>query len=187
MKLVKIILATVMTSFLVLGIAQAADYKIDKKGQHAFITFKANHLGYSYIIGRFNDFDGEFSHDASNPGASKVNVTIQAASIDSNHAARDKHLRSSDFLDVGKYPEINFTSTGYKSGSDGDVLSGKLELHGVSRDIDINVRHIGEGKDPWGGYRSGFEGTITLKASDYGMPGWVGDVDVELIVEGIKQ
>ena len=128
MKTANIILTTVITSFLLLASAQAADYKIDKKGQHAFVTFKASHLGYSYIIGRFNDFDGDFSHDASNPGASKVNVTIQAASIDSNHAARDKHLRSDDFFNVDKFPEITFNSTGYKAGSNGDVLSGTLDF-----------------------------------------------------------
>ena len=179
---------TLFGAILAVGIAistqaMAADYIVDKKGQHAFITWKASHLGYSYNVGRFNDFDGTFSHDADNPAASKVNIVIQAASIDSNHAERDKHLRSADFFDVAKYPTITFDSTGF----DGKTLKGDLNLHGVTKNIAIDVQHIGEGKDPWGGYRSGFEGNIMIKAADFGMPDWVGDVEVELIIEGIRK
>ena len=166
--------------------AMAADYKIDIPGQHAFITFKASHLGYSFIVGGFNDFDGSFSHDASNPGASTAQVTIQAASIDTNHAERDKHLRSDDFLDVSNHPTITFESTGYSAGADGDKLTGNLTMHGVTKEIVIDVRHIGEGKDPWGGYRSGFIGNVMLNASDFGLPDWVGQLDIELNIEGIR-
>lgn len=184
MMKVKALLGSVMALGLSLShIAQAADYIIDKEGQHAFVSFKASHLGYSYIVGRFNDFDGQFSHDADNPGASSVNVTINTKSLDTNHAERDKHLRSSDFFDVEKYPTITFVSTNY----DGNVLKGDLTMHGATQNVAIDIEQIGEGKDPWGGYRSGFEGNITLKASDFGMPDWVGDVSVELIIEGIRQ
>ena len=167
--------------------AMAANYNIDIPGQHAFITFKASHLGYSYIIGRFNDFDGSFTHDKNNPGNSKIDVTIQAKSLDTNHAERDKHLRSEDFFNVSKYPTITFKSSAYEESGDGAKLTGDLTLHGVTREVVIDVVHVGEGKDPWGGYRSGFEGNLTLSAADYGMPDWVGNVDVNLIVEGIRQ
>ena len=166
--------------------AMAANYSIDIPGQHAFITFKASHLGYSFIVGGFNEFDGKFSHDPANPGASEVQVTIQAASIDTNHAERDKHLRSDDFLDVAKHPTITFESTGYQAGANGDKLKGNLTMHGVTREIEIDVRHIGEGKDPWGGYRSGFIGNVMLNAADFGLPEWVGQLDVELNIEGIR-
>ena len=153
MRATKYILGTALALGLALSTsAMAADYVIDKKGQHAFVIFKASHLGYSYIIGRFNDFDGKFSHDADNPAKSSVNVTINAKSVDSNHAERDKHLRSGDFLDVDKYPTITFNSTGF----DGSTLKGDLNLHGVTKNVAIDVKQIGEGKDPWGGYRSGF-------------------------------
>ena len=167
--------------------AIAADYVIDKAGQHAFITFKASHLGYSYIIGRFNDFEGSFSHDPDNPAGSKANVTIQAKSIDTNHAERDKHLRSDDFFDVAKYPVIEFTSTKYDGADKSGRLEGNLTMHGVTKAVTWDVNHIGEGDDPWGGYRSGFEAEVTLKAADFDMPNWVGDVEVEVIVEGIRQ
>ncbi|MEM7208069.1 MAG: YceI family protein [Pseudomonadota bacterium] len=175
--------AIIALSALVGAPAFATDYAIDKQGQHAFVTFKASHLGYSYIIGRFNDFDGDFKHDKDNPGNSSVNVVIQAKSIDTNHAERDKHLRSSDFFDVAKFPTITFNSTSFS----GDKLVGDLSMHGVTKSVTLDVKQIGEGKDPWGGYRSGFQGNVVLKAADYGMPGWVGDVDVELIVEGIRK
>ncbi len=165
----------------------AADYKIDAKGQHVAVIFKANHLGYSYNVGRFNTVDGRFSYDKAAPSASKVNVVIDAKSLDSNHAERDKHLRSDDFFNVAKYPTITFDSTSYTASSSGDVLKGNLTLHGVTKEVEIAVRHIGEGKDPWGGYRSGFEGEVIINAADYGMPKWVGDVEVDLIVEGIRQ
>ncbi|MEM7563641.1 MAG: YceI family protein [Pseudomonadota bacterium] len=166
--------------------SMAADYNIDIPGQHAFVTFKASHLGYSFIVGGFNKFSGKFSHDAKNPGDSKVSVSIDTNSIDSNHAERDKHLRSSDFLNVDKYPTITFESTSYTSGASGDTLTGNLTMHGVTKEIEIDVRHIGEGKDPWGGYRSGFVGNVKLKASDYGLPDWVGVLDIELNIEGTR-
>lgn len=83
--------------------ANAADYVIDTKGAHASINFKVNHLGYSYIKGRFNKFDGEFSYDPANIAASSVVVNVDTRSLDSNHAERDKHIRSADFIDASKY------------------------------------------------------------------------------------
>ncbi len=187
MKVKSMIGTVVAAAVLLFGQAHAANYVIDKKGQHAFVNFKVSHLGYSYIIGRFNDFDGKYSYDADNPEASKVSVTINAKSLDTNHAERDKHLRSDDFINVSKNPTITFDSTSYQRGTDGDKLMGNLSLNGVTREVAIDVRKIGEGKDPWGGYRSGFHGTVVLNATDWGLPNWVGDIEVELNIEGIRQ
>lgn len=175
--------ATLAISMLVSAQSMAADYVIDKKGQHAFVNFKASHLGYSYIIGRFNDFSGKFNHDPAKPGDSKVSVTIQAKSLDTNHAERDKHLRSADFFEVDKYPVIGFVSTSFENGK----LTGDLSMHGITKSVTLDVTHVGEGDDPWGGYRSGFEGEVNVKAADFGMPGWVGDVEVTLNIEGVRQ
>lgn len=169
------------------GQVMANTYKIDTKGQHAFVHFKVSHLGYSYIVGRFNDFTGEFRHDMQNPGASKVNVTIDARSIDTNHAERDKHLRSDDFFNVDSHPTITFESTGFEVASNGHKLTGNLTIQGITRPVTIDVTHVGEGKDPWGGYRSGFHGQTVVKASEFGMPDWVGDVEIELNIEGIRE
>jgi polyisoprenoid-binding protein YceI len=174
--------ATLAISLLASAQTMAADYEIDTKGQHASVFFKASHLGYSYVIGRFNDFSGKFSHDPAKPANSKASVTIQAKSLDTNHAERDKHLRSADFFEVDKYPVIAFESTSFKNGK----LMGNLSLRGVSKPVTLDVAHIGEGDDPWGGYRSGFEGEVSVKAADFGLPGWLGDVTVTLQVEGVR-
>ena len=187
MKLEKMLGLVLVVGMMLSAPLMAADYVIDKKGQHASVNFKASHLGFSYIIGRFNDFEGSFSHDASNPSTSKTSVTIVAKSLDTNHAERDKHLRSENFLDVAKFSTITFESTGYVVGSDGDKLMGDLTLHGVTNGVTIDVKQVGEGPDPWGGYRSGFEGSFMLKAGDFELPEWVGDVEVALNVEGVRQ
>lgn len=167
--------------------ALAARYVIDKQGQHAYIIFKASHLGYSYIIGHFEDFEGRFTHDADDPSNSKVAVTIRTDSLDSDHAERDKHLKGDKYLDAKRYPEITFASTGFEGTATEGKLKGDLNFHGITRSIVVDVSQIGEGKDPWGGYRSGFEGSVTLEAGDWGLPAWIGPVEVELIVEGIRQ
>lgn len=182
MKLIAIILLS-----LVANVATAATYQIDKEGQHAYVIFRASHLGYSYIIGHFEDFEGRFTYDPENVGASQAAITIQTASLDSDHAERDKHLRDEEYFDASGHPEITFVSTGYEGSAESGVLKGDLTLKGVTRSIEIAVEKIGEGKDPWGGYRAGFEGNVTLNAADYGLPGWIGDVAVELIIEGIRQ
>lgn len=174
------------------ALAPAADYVIDTEKAHAFIQFRIQHLGYSWLYGRFNNFEGTFSYDAQNPDANKVAVTIDTASIDSNHAERDKHLRSDDFLDVGKFPQARFVSTKYEDQGNGKAtLSGDLTLHGVTKPVVIAVERIGEGKDPWGGYRAGFFGTTTLKLADFGITRDLGpasqEVELMLSVEGIRQ
>ncbi len=170
----------------------AANYVIDTKNAHAFIQFKVSHLGYSWVLGRFNDFEGSFSYDEDNPAASKVKVTINPSSVSTNHAERDKHLRSEDFLKVDEFAKASFTSTGYEvTGENRARLKGELTLRGVTKPITIDVTHIGAGKDPWGGYRRGFEGTTTLALADFGIPMDLGpasrNVEVFLSVEGIRQ
>ena len=167
--------------------ADGAEYVFDKPGQHVFITFKASHLGYSYILGHFEDFNGSFVYDPQKPEDSSVHVTVDVRSLDTDHAERDKHLRGSGYFDVETYPSITFASSSYAGSSTSGVLTGNLNLRGVSKTIAIDVSKIGEGDDPWGGYRSGFEGSVILDAGDYGLPAWIGDVEVYLVVEGVRQ
>ncbi|CAN7414830.1 YceI family protein [Pseudomonas sp. LjRoot71] len=174
------------------GQAMAADYAIDKQGQHAFVNFKISHLGYSWLYGTFKDFDGSFSFDAAKPQDSKVNVTLNTTSVDTNHAERDKHIRSGDFLNVSKHPTATFTSTSVKSTGEGTAdITGDLTLNGVTKPVVIAAKFIGEGKDPWGGYRAGFEGSTKLKLKDFDIQKDLGPAsqDVELIisVEGVRQ
>ncbi len=171
--------------------AHAADYVIDTKNAHAFIQFKISHLGFSFIYGRFNHFEGTFSYDDENASASKVRVTVDVASVDTNNAERDKHLRSEKFFGVKKYPEAEFVSSSYKAtGDKRGILKGRFTLHGVTRPIEIQVTELGAGKDSWGGFRRGFEGSLTLTLKDYNIktPGPAASkATLFLSIEGIRQ
>ena len=172
--------------------AHAADYVIDTQGGHASINFEIPHLGYSMLLGRFNNFEGTFSYDAENVNASKIQVTIDTTSLDSNHAERDKHLKGSDFIDAGKFGTAQFVSTGITDKGNGKLeVKGDLTLHGVTKNITIDAKKIGEGDDPWGGYRAGFSGSTTLRLKDFGIPERLGPASTEVVmdlhVEGIRQ
>ena len=169
--------------------AMATEYKLDPT--HSFINFKVSHLGYSWLLGRFNKLSGELSFDPANPEASKISVLIDTTSLDSNHSERNIHLKGEEYLDVKTYPEAKFVSTSYRGGEQGGTLSGKLTLHGVTQDIEFDIKKVGEGDDPWGGYRAGFEGTITIKRTDFGMESNLGplanDVYLDLFIEGVRR
>jgi len=172
--------------------ASAADYVIDTKGQHAAINFRVKHLGFSWLTGRFDKFSGTFSYDPAKPEASKLKVEIDTASVSSNHGERDKHLRSADFLEVDKFPTATFESTSVKPTGDGKAqITGKLTLHGVTKEVVLDAEHVGGGADPWGGQRDGFHGTTKLLLSDFAIKKDLGPAskEVELIldVEGVKQ
>ncbi len=171
--------------------AVAADYEIDTKGAHASINFRIPHLGYSWLIGRFDGFSGQFSYDDKNPSAAKVSVEIDAASINSNHAERDKHLRGPDFLDTATYPKATFVSTSVTpKGERQAEIKGNLTLRGVTKPITILAEVVGGGQDPWGGYRQGFKGTAQLVLADFGIVKELGpaskSVELDLHVEGIR-
>nr|WP_318382065.1 YceI family protein [uncultured Enterobacter sp.] len=173
------------------GSAVAAEYKIDKEGQHAFVNFRIQHLGYSWLYGTFKDFDGSFSFDEKDPSADKVNVTINTNSVDTNHAERDKHLRSADFLNVAKFPQATFVSTGVKKEGDGLDITGDLTLNGVTKPVTLDAKLIGQGDDPWGGVRAGFEAVGKIKLKDFGITTDLGpasqDVELVISVEGVRK
>lgn len=180
---------------LLLGLAvsfplAAENYKLDDS--HSFVQFRIQHLGFSWLYGRFNTLEGSFSYDEAKPEEASIKVEVDVASIDSNHAERDKHLRSKDFFAVDKFPKSTFVSTGYKkTGKDKGQLSGNLTLHGVTKPITIDVSHMGAGEDPWGGYRRGFSGTTTITLADFGMDYDLGPAsrtaELMLTIEGIRQ
>ncbi|WP_442792667.1 YceI family protein [Pseudoalteromonas sp. T1lg75] len=174
------------------GAASAADYVIDTQGAHAFVNFKIQHLGYSWLHGRFNTFSGDFSYDAQKPNESQIKVVIDTASIDSNHAERDKHLRSADFLNVKAHPKATFKSTNISfTDADNAKVTGEFTLNGVTKTISFDVNRVGEGKDPWGGYRAGFNGHTRFALADYGIEQDLGPasthVEIELSIEGVRQ
>ena len=173
--------------------AAPENYVVDTQGMHASVNFKINHLGYSWIVGRFNDFKGSFVFDEADAANNSVAVTINTSSVDSNHAERDRHVRGKDFLDVKKFPEASFKSTSVTKGEDkGEYkVTGDLTLHGVTKQVEFEIEEVGAGKDPWGGFRRGFEGEMTLKPSDFGINYDLGPaaatMELEFILEGVKQ
>lgn len=172
--------------------ATAADYVIDTQGMHAAINFRIQHLGFSWLYGQFRDFTGEFSFDESEPEAGSVTVNIDTTSVDTNHAERDKHLRGDEFLAVDQFPEATFTSTSVDLNSAGNgTISGELTLKGNTRPVTLDVKAIGAGDDPWGGYRRGFEATTELALADFGIDYNLGpaskNVELILSIEGVRQ
>jgi len=169
----------------------ATDYKVDVKGAHAFVQFKIKHLGYSWLLGRFNTFDGDFSYDDKSPNSAKINIEIDTKSIDSNHAERDKHLKGKDFLNVSSFPKATFVSNNIKfSDDESAIVTGEFTLKGVTKTISFPIVKIGEGQDPWGGYRAGFSGTTNFKLADYGITYDLGpastQVEMSLHIEGVR-
>ena len=170
--------------------AQAADYKIDPT--HSFIQFRVSHLGIGWVIGRFNTLAGTITYDpAAGPSAQKVSVTIDTSSVDTNHAERDKDLRSPNSLDVEKYPTATFVSTGFSGDGDGGTLTGDLSFHGVTKSISFPVVRNAEGDDPWGNYRAGFDGKYTLVRTDFedtrNLGSKAATVDMEFYIEAVRQ
>jgi polyisoprenoid-binding protein YceI len=184
----KLLTASTLLLSSLIAPSYAADYVIDNQGAHASINFKTSHMGWSVLTGRFNTFDGKFSYDESNIEASKIAVNIDTSSIDSNHSKRDEHVRSADFLDVSKFATAKFVSTKVKDLGEGKlVITGDFTLHGITKSITIDAVKIGEGDDPWGGYRLGFSGTTEIAMGDFGFKMDFGKVDLELHIEGIRQ
>jgi polyisoprenoid-binding protein YceI len=183
------LLASVLCGLSLAAPVNAAQYDVDLS--HAFIQFRILHLGYSVLTGRFNQFAGTFEWDKDNPSTAAIEVTVETNSIDSNWAERDKHLRGEDFLHVEKFPKATFKSTKYTGDAKGGKLEGVLTLHGVSKPIVLDVKAIGEGPDPWGGYRAGFEATTTIKRADFGMTYNLGpsaeSMSFDLFIEGIRR
>ena len=146
----------------------AADtYSVDKT--HSDLSFQIRHL-VGKVRGSFGDFSGTINADAAKPEASTVEFTIKAASIDTANEDRDKHLRSADFFEVEKFPEISFKSTKVKLlGKDRYEVTGDFSMHGVTKPLTLPVSFLGSGKDPWGNERAGFETTTTLNRKDFGI------------------
>jgi polyisoprenoid-binding protein YceI len=159
---------------------------------HSAVLFKVNHLGVSNFYGRFQDVTGTYVLDADNPAASSLDVTIKAESVDTHNEKRDQHLKSPDFFNVKQFPVLTMKSKSVKKTGDKTFrVTADLTVHGVTKEVTFDATQVGAGKDPWGGYRSGFEGSLTLKRSEYDvkfMPGGVGeDVTILISVEGVRQ
>jgi polyisoprenoid-binding protein YceI len=137
---------------------------------HSRIGFVARHAMVTKVRGSFNEFEGTAVLDGANTAASTVQVTIQATSIDTRQAQRDEHLRSNDFLAMEQFPTITFVSTAIARTGDAEFdLTGDLTIKGITKTITIPLTYEGAATDPYNNLRVGFEGSVVIKRSDYGV------------------
>ena len=140
---------------------------------HSLVEFSAKHLMITTVKGRFGGVRGAIGLDAVTPSRSSVEVTIDAASVDTRVEQRDQHLRSADFLDVERYPDITFRSLRVEgpTAAPGDEfrLIGTLTIHGVAREVALAATFEGQAKDPWGGQRVSFSATTKIDRRDFGL------------------
>ena len=171
--------------------AELETYKIDNA--HSFANFSIRHVA-SKLSGTFSDVTGKISIDRSNLSNSSVDAKISLLSVNTSFAKRDEHVKKEEYLDVGHFADMQFVSTKVIQGKNANegVITGKLTLHGVTKEMTFPFKVLGYANDPWGGYRNGIEAHTSLKASDFGFT-WgkagspVGDeIEVTLLIEGIK-
>jgi polyisoprenoid-binding protein YceI len=167
--------------------AQSLTGAYDVDPTHSRLGFAAKHAMVTTVRGQFTDYTADVYLDEETPANSRVRLEIQAASVDSGNADRDKHLRTGDFFDVESHPAIVFQST--KVEKDGDVytLIGDLTINGVTNPVAIDWELTGTTTDPWGNFRAGFEGKATVNRRDWGLQWNVGlDKGGVLVGEKVK-
>jgi len=186
-------LLSAVLSLAAVGIQAADSYDVDPVTSSAL--FRIKHFNVAYFHGSFNVVKKEESSivwDQAAPANSKVTVAIDVASIDSRNEKRDAHLASPDFFDAKQFPLLKFTSTSFKPlDSDRYEVAGEFTMHGVTKPLTITVTRTGEGKDPKGAQRIGFETTFMVKRSDFGMDKMLENIGDEVTVtfstEGIRK
>lgn len=148
--------------------ALTGTYAID--AVHSRFGFVARHAMVTKVRGSFNDFEGTFTIDGADPSKSSVQVTLKVDSVDTRNAQRDGHLKTNDFLDIEAYPEITFASTSVEHDGGNDFqVTGNLTIKGVTKSVTIPLEYQGTAKDPYGNDRVGFEGSLVISRSDYGV------------------
>jgi polyisoprenoid-binding protein YceI len=159
---------------------------------HTQVEFTVKHMMVTTVRGRFTTFGGVLDLDEQHPNASSVNITIQAASVDTGQEGRDTHLRSADFFDVVQYPTITFVSKRFESlGGERYRVTGDLTIHGVTREVPLEVDVEGPIKDMQGKRRAAFSIRGEISRKEFGLNwnvalesgGWLVSDKVALVVE----
>ncbi len=171
--------------------AFAADtYNID--ATHSSALFRIQHFGAAWFYGRFNDIAGTMVFDDADPTKTVIDVTVKVESVDTNLEKRETHLKSPDFFDVAQYPNMTFKSKKVTAkGNTTLSVVGDLTIHGVTREVTLDVDRSGTGKDPWGNTRTGAEAVFNIKRSDFfggvKQDGLSDDVRLIISLEGVKK
>ena len=145
----------------------SGDYALDVT--HSRLGFVARHAMVTKVRGQFGAFTGTAHIDEANPADSKVDLSIDVASIDSGTADRDGHLKSGDFFDAETYPTITFSSTDVKRAGSDWTITGDLTIKDVTKSVTIPFEQTGSARDPFGNVRVGFEGETTINRKDWGL------------------
>lgn len=164
---------------------------------HSSVNFHVRHLMVSKVHGRFASWSGTLQLDEADLTKSNLEVTIDAASVDTKEPKRDDHLRSADFFEVEKFPHLTFKSTKIEKTDDGYALTGDLTIRGITKSVTLEVEGGDTVKDPWGGTRTGFSAKTSISRKDFGLT-WnvaleaggfvVGDkIEISLEIEAIKK
>ena len=136
---------------------------------HTTLSFVTRHAMVTKVRGSFESFEGAASVDGANPSASSLKVTIQTASVSTRNADRDAHLVSADFFDAEKYPTMTFVSTGFAVAGETVNVTGDLTIKDVTRSVTFPLDYMGAATDPFGNPRVGFEGSVQVLRSDFGL------------------
>jgi polyisoprenoid-binding protein YceI len=173
--------------------ASAATWEVD--AAHSTIGFSVTHMSVSTVRGVFGTVNGTIEYDPANVAASKFTGTVATASVDTNNAERDGHLKNADFFDVVKFPEMKFASKSVRNvTTDAFEVVGDLTIHGITKEVVFKVKKPAPAMvDPWGATKSGTTATATINRKDFGVSwnkqldtgGWVvsDEVAVELLLE----
>lgn len=147
---------------------QLKTYQIDSA--HSSVSFSIKHMMIAKVHGGFEKISGTLVYDSQNPSNSKVEATIDAASINTREPQRDTHLKSADFFDVEKFPNLTFSSKRIEKDGDDLKVTGDLTIHGVTKEVTLNVEGpSGELKDPWGNLKIGASASTKIKRKDFGL------------------
>lgn len=176
-------------------LASAEVYQVDSV--HSQVHFTVTHLMFFKVRGVFKEFSGTIEADPQSKTVTAIRGTVQVSSIDTREAKRDGHLRSPDFFDGGKFPQLTFISKEITGKGDNIMVHGDLSIRGITKRVSLKGKFLGSNKDPWGVMRVGFEGETTISRKDFGLT-WnkaletggvmVGDnVKISLEIQGIKQ
>lgn len=136
---------------------------------HTLVEFSAKHMMITTVKGRIADVEGIIYTDETDPKNSSVEVTLKGATLDTRNDQRDQHLRSGDFLNVEKFPEIRFTSTSIEGNKDEFKLTGDLTIRDMTREVTLDVEYHGQNRDPWGGERVGFSASGKIDRREFGL------------------
>jgi len=167
------------------GLAFAGPQKFNLDTEHTTLQFKINHLVVATVTGRFNKYEGSYKFDEATGKMSDLKVKIEAASVDTNEAARDKHLRSPDFFNVEKFPSIEFTAKEVVTKDKKPVkIKGELSMLGKKEPLELDVDYKGTVNDGYGNHKMVFEAAGKLKRSSFGM-NWNKDLQAQGGVKGL--